>query len=245
MLLLHGTGSSGHSFDALLPYLAPHRSLVVPDLPGHAATEVPRGFVPSLDGMARAVTSLVEHLELQPSEVVGHSAGAAILARVVLDGALQPDRWIGIAPAMRPFRGLARLLFPTSARLLARSPSVARLIAARNRDRDRVRRVLEGTGSRPSEASLDGYQRLASDPAHVASVLRMMASWDLDPLEAALPHLNVPSIVIAGARDRAVPARETEAAARRLGAPLHVVPDAGHLLHEEQPARVATFLLDA
>ncbi len=41
LLLLHGTAASTHSFRALAPLLAPHFTLLIPDLPGHAFTETP------------------------------------------------------------------------------------------------------------------------------------------------------------------------------------------------------------
>ena len=38
ILLLHGTGASAHSWSEIIPQLAAHARIVVPDLPGHAFT---------------------------------------------------------------------------------------------------------------------------------------------------------------------------------------------------------------
>ena len=50
VLLIHGTGASTHSFRALAPLLAPHFTVVVPDLPGHGFTDAP----PSASGYSLA-----------------------------------------------------------------------------------------------------------------------------------------------------------------------------------------------
>jgi pimeloyl-ACP methyl ester carboxylesterase len=56
-------------------------------------------------------------------------------------------------------------------------------------------------------------------------------------LEAGLSSIRVPTAVVAGDRDRVVPARAaSELAASVSGAELIWVPDAGHLLPQEQPA---------
>ena len=86
LLLIHGTGAATHSWRGLLPLLAPHFSVIAPDLPGHGFTQSPPAHRLSLPGMAADIGVLLRKLEVRPEIVVGHSAGAAILARMCLDG---------------------------------------------------------------------------------------------------------------------------------------------------------------
>jgi magnesium chelatase accessory protein len=73
----------------------------------------------------------------------------------------------------------------------------------------------------------------------------MMARWDLEPLFAELPRLHVRFLLLAGELDRAVPMSQQRAiVARTPGARLEIIPQTGHLLHEEQPEVVARFILD-
>jgi magnesium chelatase accessory protein len=73
----------------------------------------------------------------------------------------------------------------------------------------------------------------------------MMASWDIDALYAELPRLEVPTTLVAGALDRAVPLRQLRAVRDRLPrSQLRVVEAAGHLVHEEAPEAVARIVLD-
>ena len=55
ILLLHGTGSSTHSWRDLMPHLAKNFEVIAPDLPGHAFTSMPSRDGFTLPGMARGL----------------------------------------------------------------------------------------------------------------------------------------------------------------------------------------------
>jgi magnesium chelatase accessory protein len=166
------------------------------------------------------------------------------MARLALDGAPRARLLVGVGAALVPFRGVAGAFFLPAARLLARSSLASRLIALQAGDTTSVERMVRGTGSRIDARGVELYRLLASSSAHVGSVLAMMASWDLGPLFEELPALGARLLLLAGASDRAIPlAQQREVAARVPGSRLVVLPDLGHLLHEEQPQAVARFLL--
>jgi len=246
VLLVHGTGASSHSFHALMRRLASHFTLVAPDLPGHALTRAPRSFEPTLPNTAHALGRLAAALELRPRIVVGHSAGAALVARMTLDRLIEPEPAlvVGLAAALVPFRGLARAVLHPAAAVLSRSLAPA-LIATRFGRTRRVDDIVRSTGSVLDRHGVESYRRLVERPEHVAGVLAMMARWDLDPLYDALPRLRPPFLLLAGANDRAVPLAQLRAASARVPrATLVVVERAGHLLHEEQPNEVARLILE-
>lgn len=247
VLLIHGTGASTHSWRALMPLLAHDFTVVAMDLPGHAFTATPRASQLSLPGLAGLVDALVRSLALDIDLLVGHSAGAAIGARLVLDGALAPRRLVSVNGALLPLAGLPGLLFPPVARLMAATPIVAQLFARRRWDRDAVEKLVGGTGSTLDAPGLALYGALVADPHHAAGALGMMARWDLRPLARDLARLRTPLALIVGANDRAVPPQD----ARRVQAlvptstptTLEQVAGAGHLAHEERPAEVARLVL--
>ena len=244
-LLLHGTGAATHSWRGLMPLIAPHFDVLALDLPGHGFTGPAPAWQMSLPGMARAVSDLLTALKVQPQLVVGHSAGAAIAARMGLDGHIAPAALVSLNGALLPLGGLPGLLFPPVAKLMAAVPFVPALFARRAADAAAVQRLIEGTGSRLDAAGAELYGRLLRSPAHAAGALAMMANWDLRPLERDFPRLHVPLTLIVGAGDLAVP----PAHAHRVKA---LVPQArlvtlsglGHLAHEEQPERVAALVLE-
>jgi magnesium chelatase accessory protein len=183
-------------------------------------------------------------LNFSPDLVAGHSAGAAILIRMSLDGLIGPRAIIAFNGALRPIRGAA--LFSPLAKLLFRNPFAPRLFARRADDPAATRRLLQGTGSHIDECGIDLYARLFRRPGHVAATLGMMAGWDLAALDADIARLAMPLVLVTGANDRAVPPAEADALARRLPLARRVaLAHGGHLLHEEEPALAAVIIRDA
>lgn len=246
ILLLHGTGAATHSWRALGPLLAREARVVAPDLPGHGFSSVAGRENCSLPGMARALAALLRELDVSPTVVVGHSAGAAIGARLCLDGAIAPGTLVGINGAWLPFGGPAARFFSPAARILADSPMAAWLVARSARDPGLARRLLEGTGSRIDDAGERAYARLLRSPAHIAGALAMMAHWELGPLLRELPALGPRLLLLAGAADRTVSPTQSARIARAVtGARLEILPRLGHLAHEEAPDLVAARILAA
>lgn len=245
VLLLHGTGAATHSWRGLAPLLAQAGfTTVAPDLPGHGFTETPAASRLSLPGMAGSVTTLVRALGVAPVLAVGHSAGAAITLRMCLDGRIAPRGAVALNGALLPMGGAAGQVFLPLARALAAVPLLPQLFAWRARDRGTVRQLLAGTGSRIDEETVRLYGQLVSDPRHAAGALGMMARWDLHPLQAELPRLPVPLLLLAGTGDRTIPPAQS-ATVRDLvpGAVLQSQPGLGHLAHEEDPAGTAAVIL--
>jgi magnesium chelatase accessory protein len=245
-LLVHGTGAACHSWRGLAPLLARHFTVVAPDMPGHGLTRVVRDTRLSLPAIATAFAALGETLAVSPALAIGHSAGAAVLARMCLDRSLSPGLLVSLNGALLPLRGVAGVLFPPLARVLARAPLVPRVVNALAADPAAVERLIRSTGTQPDAAGIAHYGRLIRSPGHVEATLRMMAAWDLRPLVRELPRLAVPLLLVAGGRDRTVPPSEAgRVAALVPGARTVVLPGLGHLAHEEAPEVVARIILDA
>lgn len=239
LLLLHGTGASTHSFRHLAPLLARDFRVIAPDLPGHGFTATARD--PSLPGMAGAIAGLLQELDVDPAIVVGHSAGVAIAARMLMDSNQRPDLLVGLGSALLPFPGAAAAFFPVMAKLLFANPLVPELFAAGARLGGGMEGFLErSTGSRIDPEGVRLYGRLFRHSAHVGGALRMMAHWDLAPLSRDLPSLGVPMLLLHGDRDSAVPPDvATGVSARVPGTQVELIAGLGHLLHEEAPDAIA------
>ena len=245
LLLAHGTGAATHSWRDMLPPLAERFTVVAPDLPGHGWTDAPAAARLSLPGMAKALQGLLIALNMRPAVAVGHSAGAAVLARMALDGAIQPRAMVSLNGAFVPLQGVPGQIFSPLARLLVGLPGLPQVFAWRARDPAMVAQLLAGTGSALDAEGVRLYGQVVRRPAHAASALGMMAHWDLRPLLADLPRLRVPLLLVAGAGDRSVPPAQS-AQVRDLvpGSILKTLPGLGHLAHEERPAEVAALILE-
>lgn len=243
LLLLHGAGGSTHSWRNLVPLLTPHYRVVAPDLPGQGFTKAgSRGF--SLEAMAGDMAALCQAEGWRPVAIIGHSAGAALALRLSEILPTPPRAVVGVNAALGNFEGTAGWLFPLIAKMLALNPFIPPMAARLFGVEDRVRRLIGSTGSDLDEAGLRQYLTLISDHVHVDGTLAMMAQWRLDALQRRLPAIDLPALLIAGAKDGTVPARISREAAARMPLGEYVeLPRLGHLAHEENAAAVTAILL--
>lgn len=241
LLLLHGTGAATHSWRSLLPLLASRHTVVAPDLPGHGFTDTPGGDGLSLPGMARAVAALLDTLGVAPDVCLGHSAGAAVMARMALDRRLGAATLVSLNGALLPLHGVAGVLFSPAAKLLALTEAAPRLFAWRaGVDTRMVERLLHDTGSRLDARGVELYERLARCSGHVSGALGMMARWDLQPLARDLPALGGRLAVVSATGDRTIPPSLGDRVVARVpGAQRRLLTGLGHLAHEEDAATVA------
>ena len=243
LLLLHGTAAASHSWRDLAPLLAPWFTVVAPDLPGHGFSSALSR--PSPVGVATAVAALMAALHLSPVLTVGHSAGAAIALTMADKGLARPQAIVSLGGALLPFPGMAGKLFPAIARMIFVNPLMPQLFAMRARVPGEVPSFLHrSTGSRIDQRGMELYERLLKTSGHIGGALALMANWDLEPLERALPGLDLPILLAHGDADKTIPMNVAHKVAGRLpqGRAL-VLPGLGHLAHEEDPAAHAALVL--
>jgi magnesium chelatase accessory protein len=243
VLLLHGAGASGHSWRGLAALLARKYHLIVPDLPGHGwtARPVPAGL--TLPGMASALGALLRTLDATPALVIGHSAGAAIAARMCLDGLIAPKALVSVNGAWFPPGGVDRWHFAPLAKLLTLNPVVPYFFAWQAARPAALRRLIASTGSQLDDEGVELYRKLVANPAHVGAVLAMMSVWSLQPMLQDLHRLTPELHLVVGERDGTVPPQDAARLQKMMpAATLHRLPALGHLAHEESPAAVAALL---
>ena len=242
LLLIHGAGGSLHSWRDLAPLLAQHYHVIALDVAGHGFSQL-ANTRHALNTVAADITALCQIQGWQVHCAIGHSAGAAIALRL---SQLMPLRGVvGLNAALAQFDGVAGWLFPTMAKSLALLPFAPHLAARLLGTAGQINRLIAQTGAQIDAAGHAQYLTLARRPAHIAATLAMMAAWDLRPLLADLRNIDLPALLITGARDGAVPAHvSTDAAAQMPSAVAHILPNKGHLLPEEGAHDIAPLLMD-
>jgi len=239
LILIHGAGAATQSWRGIFPRLTDTFRVIAVDLPGQGFTRMGDRRRCGLDETATDLLALAAHEGWEPCALIGHSAGGAIALRMA-ETARYPV--LCINPALRNFDGVAGWLFPALARLLALNPLSAALFAS-TASRDRVRQLVQGTGSRLDPEGLALYHRLASDRSHVDATLTMMSRWSLDTLLPRLTSFDLPVRILVGRGDRAVPADSSHRACAQLpDCRLSEWDGFGHLIHEEAPERVADWI---
>jgi pimeloyl-ACP methyl ester carboxylesterase len=234
VLLVHGFAGAGANFALLAPLLARTHRVVVPDLPGHGCSAA-LPALPSLAGFADRVAAVAEQEGTAPAVVVGHSMGGVVALRLA---ARRPDLVRGIVLAaaagistttrlaeaflaatsvIRPARQLAR-----GRRRIARSPRLRALT---------FDGMSTSDGAAMSERAALGFLAASGLHTELVAPARALAREDV---RRDLELVRCPALVLWGARDRQVPIDDAFEYARRLRAPLRVIPDCGHLLVGER-----------
>lgn len=248
LMLLHGAGGSTHSFRDLLPDLARDHHVVAVDLPGQGFTQLGARHRSGIDATADDIVALCRQESWAPTAIIGHSAGAALALRLSqrnLSPRGQPPKIVGINAALDRFPGLAGVLFPALAKMLAAVPFTAQIFAATAREPRRVQSLIDSTGSDIDAEGLAQYRRLISDRDHADATLMMMAQWELDILIRDLGAITADTLFITGDKDSVVPPSVSEKAAAQMPHARTVcLPDLGHLAHEEAPQQISGLIRD-
>lgn len=239
VVLIHGAGASTHSWAGLAPHLAPRWRVTAFDLPGQGFTRAGTRARMGLPDMAQDIAGLLAELPVRPRLIVGHSAGAALALALSLKSGTRPAGVVCLNGALENFRGLAGVLFPAMARLMAINPLTGLFLSSGVSD-GAVERLLASTGSSLPPEGIARYRRLISDRRHVEGTLAMMAAWSLTGLHRELPRIPVPVRFLHGANDLAVSPEVARRAARLIPeARVSVLDGVGHLVQEEAPGRTA------
>jgi len=83
LVLLHGGLGSGEMFGPVVPALAEHHQVILPDLQGHGRTaDIDRPL--DLAVMADDIAALIDHLELESPDIVGYSLGGGVAVRTAV-----------------------------------------------------------------------------------------------------------------------------------------------------------------
>lgn len=245
VLLLHGTGATTHSYADMLPLLAQHARVTALDLPGHGFTTALGHSRPTREGVAEGIAGLLANEGIRPHIIVGHSAGAAVSVELAATKLLEPRGLVVINGSFYPFPGPAQYLFPAMAKMLFLNPFVPSLFAARAQNPAAVRRLMNSTGSRLSEGQMALYEQAFRSRAHVEGTLQMMANWDLVPVKQRLASLEMPVLQVIGMQDGTVrPSGAKKTAAILQHGEILEFEACGHLVHEEQPKKVAKSIRD-
>ncbi|ARU02887.1 alpha/beta fold hydrolase BchO [Yoonia vestfoldensis] len=243
ILLIHGAGGATQSFRHLFPILMQTHHVVAIDLPGQGFTQMGARQRCGLDHMAEDILSLCHAQGWDPAIILGHSAGGAIALRLWELG-LRPAEIVLINAALSNFKGVAGLLFPIMAKALAATPFSASIVTVTS-NRNTIRNLIRGTGSKLDDDGLALYYRLLGDRSHIDGTLSMMAQWSLDGLLARLPQISAPVHLISGLNDKTVPPSVSRDAAARLPqARLTELAQLGHLAHEENAALIAKLITE-
>lgn len=254
VVLLHGFAASVFSWRKVMEPLGEVGTVVAFDRPAFGLTERPmpgewgeeNPYTP--EAQAELTVALMDELGVEKAVLVGHSAGGTVALLTALRYPERVEALVLEDAAIYDYTAtpewMASLLrLPLMDRvgpLLVRSITLWGEVVIREAWSDPNKITVELISDYKKPLQAENWDR---------------ALWELvlarHPLglEERLGEVSVPALVITGEDDRIVPAKNSERLAAELpAAELVVIPDCGHVPHEERPAEfleaVTAFLED-
>ena len=238
-VLLHGFGASLYSWHAVMELFSQLGTVIVYDRPAFGLTERPlswEGQNPyGPEAQVALLIGLLDHFGVQQPILVGNSAGGAVAMQTTLAYPERVAALILVDPAVYAGGGAPAWVRPllSTPQMRHLGPLVARQIQARGPE------LIEMAWHDPARLSPEALE-LYKKPLQAENWDRALWEFTLAsrPSELAerLDELTLPVLVITGDDDRIVPTADSIRLADELpNAGLVVIPNAGHVPHEEQP----------
>jgi pimeloyl-ACP methyl ester carboxylesterase len=245
-VLFHGFGANALSWEPVVEDLTALGRVIAFDRVGFGLTERPlswEGEHPyATVSQADLALGLMDALAVDTATLVGHSAGASVATIIALE---HPERVSGLileSPTLdsRPGAITSFLLGTPQGQRVAR-------FAAR-RGAQRMNELLASAYHDPAritDETLDGYRQPLRAKNWDTGLARYTAAPRVRGIEARLPDLTVPLLIVTGDDDTWVPTEDTIALAESVpAADLAVLEACGHVAHEECPDRFAEIVRD-
>ena len=239
-VLLHGFGASLYSWHAVMAPFSQLGSVTAYDRPAFGLTERPlkwEGQNPyGSEAQVSLVIGLLDHFGVQQAILVGNSAGGTVAMQVALAHPERVSALILVDAAVYTGGGTPSWIRPLLATPQMRrlGPLVARQIQTRGPE------LINLAWHNPALLQPETIE-LYKKPLQVENWDKALWEFTLasrpSNLAERLDALSLPVLVVTGDDDRIVPTADSIRLAGELpNANLVVIPDAGHVPHEERPA---------
>jgi pimeloyl-ACP methyl ester carboxylesterase len=227
ILMLHGWRDSLHTFDSLSSELGEKYRVVRLDMPGFGKTEMPQETW-DVEKYVTFVSDFLVKIKVKPEVILGHSFGGRVAIRGIATDSFYPQKLILVGSAGISKRvTLRNVLVTVAAKLFGVVTLIPPLLFYRHQIRRKAYKVI---GSDYLEAGLlrETYLRVISED------LQVFAS-----------KIKLPTQLIWGNNDTETPVEDGKKYASLIsGSTLSVIPDAGHMVHQEQVVKVAKIVKD-
>ena len=250
VVLIHGMLNSSYHWQAVAELLAPHHTVIAPDLIGHGDSAAPRGDY-SLGAHAASIRDLLAAIGVERATIVGHSLGGGVAMQFFYQFPHRVERLAlissgGLGHEVSPMLRTAALPGTSALLSLTINPRLLGAIRAAG-TRMRARGMQSGAYLQAVARALRPLENAGAREAFLQTLRsvidvrgqRVSANDRLYLLEA------IPTLIVWGERDNTIPIEHGRAAQRAIaGSALRTLPHAAHFPNLEDPAGLAGALLE-
>ncbi|MCX4186644.1 alpha/beta fold hydrolase [Methylophaga sp. OBS4] len=242
LVLLHTLRTQMDLFHKVIPELSKHFTVYAFDYPGHGYSDIPEGSYDA-DFFVKYVNGFLDELDLTGVTLCGVSIGASIS---LIIAARRNPRVVRIIP-INPYdyyqgKGMARASLPGRVVVWLSAIPVVGDTVMRLRNYFIMKAVLTGGVSDPksiSPALMKEMYRVGNRHGHYRgfiNLLRNSSSWERARVEYG--NINVPTFMIWGAEDWALPEERQYDESLISGVQSVTVENGGHFLPLDAPSEV-------
>ena len=226
LLFVHGWLGDGGAWAAVAERLAKRHRTIVLDQRGFGASHAAPGPY-RVETLADDLSALVAALDLDPLVAIGHSMGAAIVARFAVD---RPDAVEGLV-----------LVAPVPPRALPLAPPARQMFRDVAGDALKAAAWLGKLTYREPAREVVALMRGAAAAVSREVALESLESWTTLDFAGDVETIETPTLVLAPEFDRPMtPELARESVADLIaGSAFAIVPEAGHYAPLERPDFIA------
>jgi pimeloyl-ACP methyl ester carboxylesterase len=243
VVLLHGWPQHWFAWRRVVPLLAPHGRLLMPDLRGFGWSDAPHdGY--EKQTMADDLLAVLDALELPRVRLVAHDWGAWIGFLACLGAPERFEAFVALSsppPMGRPTPRQMLEVWRFSYQLVLAAPALGEMLIANEGFMARLMKAGAAESGVWSDEELRAFTGVLAEPQRARASVSLYRTFLLHEAgRAPEGRLHVPTRLLSGEHDPAIPPVLLEGA-EQYGDDLavEILPGCGHFVPEERPELVA------
>ena len=246
VLLLHGTGSSAHTWGNLFSELAKKYIVIAVDLPGHGFTKNLGQKNLNLDALAEKLTELREALKIDYFDhIIGHSAGATLALSYALKNR-QPKTIVGLNPSLISLPSFYHKFVAPFINPIVTSSFFTAVLSDLLPHTKMIDSLIDSTNTKLDSQKRDRYKTLFKSADHLNGSMSFMAGTDIPSLLDQCQSIQSDLTFVLTEDDGWIPAQALRQVIEKYFQQAKIIEiKGGHLFHEAHEALALEFIEEA
>ncbi len=246
VLLLHGTGSSAHTWGHLLTDLAKKYTVIAPDLPGHGFTKNLGKKSLNLDALADKLSELREALNIDYFDhIIGHSAGATLALSYTLKNK-QAKTIVGLNPSLISLPSVYHKFVAPFLNPIVTSSFFTAVLSDLLPHTRMIDNLIDSTNTKLDTDKRSRYKTLFKNADHLNGSVSFMAGTDIPSLLEQCHQIKSKLTFILTEDDGWIPAPALRKVINQYFSQAKIIEiQGGHMFHEANEKLALEFIEEA